>query len=179
MSDDGRYTAELDEEFVVFLIGMRINALWRVHEWLPVFLAMPRMLREIRSRDRAGLLESRTTVSWRGVTVIQYWEGFESLRAYAQDPEGEHHPAWVEYNTQVADSGGVGIWHETYRVRPGDHETVYNNMPRQGLAAAGITRAADGNLTSAAGRLGRTDGQDAPITPSGETAKAGEAGEDP
>ena len=37
-----RVTAELPGEFVVFLIGMRINKPLRVHQWLPVMAAMPR-----------------------------------------------------------------------------------------------------------------------------------------
>jgi hypothetical protein len=41
----GRYTAEMPDDFVVFLIGMRLNRPWKVHKWFPVFLAMPRMLR--------------------------------------------------------------------------------------------------------------------------------------
>ena len=28
----GRMTADLDGDFVVFLIGMRINKLWKVHK---------------------------------------------------------------------------------------------------------------------------------------------------
>ncbi len=35
-----RMTAEMKGEFVVFLIGMRINKPWKLHKWLPVFLAM-------------------------------------------------------------------------------------------------------------------------------------------
>jgi hypothetical protein len=27
--------AEMDGEFVVFLIGMRINKPWKLHKWLP------------------------------------------------------------------------------------------------------------------------------------------------
>jgi hypothetical protein len=34
-------TARLDGEFVVFLIGMRINRYWKLHKWLPVATAMP------------------------------------------------------------------------------------------------------------------------------------------
>lgn len=41
-----RLTAEIEGEFVIFLIGMRINKIWKVHKWLPVFLAMPRMIKE-------------------------------------------------------------------------------------------------------------------------------------
>ena len=49
---DKRVTAEIEGDFVVFLIGMRINKLWKVRKWLPVFVAMPRMLRELEARPR-------------------------------------------------------------------------------------------------------------------------------
>ena len=39
--------ATLDGEFVVFLIGMRINNPLLVHRWAPVAAAMPRMLKEL------------------------------------------------------------------------------------------------------------------------------------
>ncbi|KEF41881.1 MAG: hypothetical protein ER33_09045 [Cyanobium sp. CACIAM 14] len=50
-------TAEIEGDFVVFLIGMRINKIWKVHRWLPVFQAMPRMIRELQAdldKLRAG-----------------------------------------------------------------------------------------------------------------------------
>ncbi|CDQ37954.1 hypothetical protein BN990_00220 [Virgibacillus salexigens] len=43
----GRYTAANDEDIVVFLIGMRINHQLAVHKWLPVFMAMPGMIKEL------------------------------------------------------------------------------------------------------------------------------------
>ena len=42
-----RVTAEIDGDFVVFLIGMRINRLWKPHKWFPVLMAMPKMLKEL------------------------------------------------------------------------------------------------------------------------------------
>jgi hypothetical protein len=51
-----RMTVELEGDFVVFLIGMRINKPWKVHKWLPTFLAMPRMLKELKNRPESGLL---------------------------------------------------------------------------------------------------------------------------
>jgi hypothetical protein len=36
----GRHTAQIEGPFVVFIIGMRINRLWAVHQWLPVARAM-------------------------------------------------------------------------------------------------------------------------------------------
>ena len=32
---DQRMTAEMDGEFVVFLIGLRISKPWKIHKWLP------------------------------------------------------------------------------------------------------------------------------------------------
>jgi hypothetical protein len=51
-----RMTVEVEGDFVVLLIGMRINKPWKVHKWLPVFLAMPRMLKELKNRPESGLL---------------------------------------------------------------------------------------------------------------------------
>ncbi|HEX8896470.1 MAG TPA: DUF4188 domain-containing protein, partial [Terriglobales bacterium] len=52
----GRYTARIDEPFVVFLIGMRINQLWAVHKWMPVAAAMPPMQVTLRKNPAEGLL---------------------------------------------------------------------------------------------------------------------------
>jgi hypothetical protein len=43
----GRFAARFDGDFVVFLIGMRVNQPLKVHRWLPVVRAMPRMIREL------------------------------------------------------------------------------------------------------------------------------------
>ena len=42
-----RMTARMDGDFVVFLIGMRINKPLAVHKYLPVLNAMPKMLTEL------------------------------------------------------------------------------------------------------------------------------------
>jgi hypothetical protein len=73
-----KMTAELDGEFVVFLIGMRINKPWKIHKWLPVFLAMPRMLKELAAHPEAGFLGH---IMSPGV-IVQYWRSLapRSLR---------------------------------------------------------------------------------------------------
>ena len=53
-----RMCARIDGDFVVFLIGFRINKPWKLHKWLPVFLAMPRMLKELEGRPDSGFLGS-------------------------------------------------------------------------------------------------------------------------
>jgi hypothetical protein len=176
MSDDGfdsdapieqRVAAERDDSFVVFHIGLRINAFWKLHRWLPILLVAPRMVRELLSDPESGLLESRTVVGpgIRNVGFVQYWDSFEALREYARDSDRLHFGAWQEYYEDGTHAdAAVGIWHETYVVRPDEYETVYNNMPPHGLAdsdGTDIVPASEQRRT-AAGRLGQTDGSDAP-----------------
>ena len=171
--DPRRVTADPEESFVVFLIGMRVNRLWKLHRWLPVAAAMPRMLRQLADDPESGLLGTRTTVGWRTITVIQYWDSVESLTEYARDPASEHLPAWVGYNREVGGSGDVGIWHETYRVDPSDTESVYRNVPAFGLGAAAGTREATGESASAARRLGESDEDGLPVSPDGDLRREG------
>ena len=149
-----RLTADAPSEFVVFLIGMRINRLWKVHKWLPVARAMRRMLGELEAHPEAGFL---SVEFWFGnpTLMVQYWRSFEQLEAYAKDRGQSHLPAWSAFNRAIASNGDVGIWHETYRVRRGDYECVYNNMPLFGLAKATQAVPASGRLESASGRLAK------------------------
>jgi hypothetical protein len=145
-----RMTAEIDGDFVVFLIGMRINRPWKLHKWLPVFLAMPRMLKELAAHPESGCL---ATQSGLGV-IVQYWRSFDHLEAYARAHDQEHWPAWTNFNRKIRiSSGDVGIWHETYLVRAGEFETVYGAVPRVGLAQAGRHVEAGGRRESARERL--------------------------
>ncbi len=155
-----RTTAQLDGDFVVFLIGMRINKWWKFWKWLPVATAMPRMLIELAKRPELGLLHARNVFGFPNLIVIQYWRSFEQLQAYATDHSLEHLPAWRDFNRRIASNGDVGIWHETFLVKDGAHESVYNNMPRWGLANAGANVPAEGSRKSAKGRLRLTDGSD-------------------
>jgi len=147
-----RLTADAGSEFVVFLIGMRINRLWKPHKWLPVARAMRRMLAELEADRDAGFLGVE---SWPGnpSVMVQYWRSFEDLERYATDKAREHAPAWAAFNRAVASNGDVGIWHETYRVRAGDYECVYNNMPLFGLARATRAVPAVGRREFAPGRM--------------------------
>jgi hypothetical protein len=150
-----RMTAQIEDEVVVFLIGMRINHVWKLHKWLPVARAMPRMLRELSANPDSGFLGFH---QWLGnpTIALQYWRSFDHLERYAKDAARQHRPAWAAFNRAVASSGDVGIWHETYRVRPGDFECIYNNMPLFGLARATRAVPAEGQRQSAGGRIGST-----------------------
>ena len=72
-----RMAAHIEGDFVVFLIGMRINKLWKVHKWLPVFLAMPRMVKELKARPDSGFLGAILGPR----VIVQYWRSFDELEA--------------------------------------------------------------------------------------------------
>jgi Domain of unknown function (DUF4188) len=132
-----RMTATLDtSEFVVFLIGARINRWWKVGSWLPVVRAMPRMLKELEANPELGLLGYEQAVG-RTTIMVQYWKSLSQLMDYAKARDSAHLPAWRDFNRKIGTNGDVGIWHETYIVRPGAYENIYANMPAFGLGRAG------------------------------------------
>jgi Domain of unknown function (DUF4188) len=152
---DKRVTAEIEGDFVVFLIGMRINRLWKAKKWLPVFLAMPKMVRELEHNPDSGFLGAKLSLgSPRQPMLVQYWRSFEHLETYARNRGNAHWPAWVAFNKHVGSNGDVGIWHETYLVPAGSYECVYNNMPPTGLGAATRLVPAAGRKATAASRAG-------------------------
>ncbi len=155
---NGRHAANLEGDFVVFVIGMRINRLLQPHKWLPVARAMPRMLKELSAHPEMGMLHGQTSLSGRTLMMLQYWRSFEHLHAYAHAKELEHLPAWADFNRRVGGNGSVGIFHETYLVGPGQYEAIYANMPRFGLAKAGEMVPALGRMQHAKSRLGATAG---------------------
>lgn len=133
----GRMTADIEGRFVVFLIGMRINKPWKIHKWWPVFMAMPRQLRRLSEQD-LGMLGHHLAMTATGPILVQYWRDTETLTRFARDTLQPHLAAWRSFNRKVGfKKADVGFWHETYVVEPGAFETVYGNMPRFGLAAAG------------------------------------------
>jgi hypothetical protein len=150
----GRFSAQIDGPFVVFIIGMRVNRLWAVHQWLPVASAMGPMIAELTRQPELGLLHAETYLYWRGAALVQYWRSFEHLERFARDPAASHLGAWKRFNRAVGASGSVGIWHETYVVAADQYECVYGNMPRRGLAMAGAHVPAVGARETARRRLG-------------------------
>ena len=153
----GRVAAEIEGDFVVFLIGMRINKIWRLDKWLPVFLAMPRMLKELEARGpESGFLGALSA----GFTIVQYWRSFDALEAYARDRDAAHWPAWTAFNRRMKQSrGDVGIWHETYLIGAGRYETIYNGMPPTGLAKAARSIPATAGMERARDRVGAAGGE--------------------
>ena len=150
-----RLAARMEGEFVVFLIGMRVNRWWKILKWFRTALAMPRMVKELEANPELGYLGSE---SWFGRTTImvQYWRSMEHLHEYAKSRRSAHLPAWKRFNEIIGTSGDVGVWHETYRSRAGDYEGVYVNMPSFGLSKVGTGVPAEGQYARAGTRLAAT-----------------------
>jgi hypothetical protein len=103
-----RMRAEIDGDFVVFLIGARFNG------------EGPAGLPAAGPGDHCPVLGS-----------------FDHLEAFARDQDDPHLAVWRDYWKRVGRADRSGIWHETYLVRAGEYEAVYGNMPPFGLGKAG------------------------------------------
>ncbi len=148
-----RMAAHIEGDFVVFLIGMRINKPWKVGKWLPVLKAMPAMLKELSAlpAEQTGFL-GYTNYGLGG--MVQYWRSFDHLEAYARATDNLHYPAWIAFNKRMkASRGDVGIWHETYLVKAGQYEAIYSGMPPYGLGKVAELVPATGNRGEARKRL--------------------------
>lgn len=147
-----RMYANVEGDFVVFLIGMRVNRWWKIHKWWPVAMAMPRMIKELYANPSAGFRGAQMGFG-NPTIMVQYWTSFDALAAYAKNPNQTHLPAWAAFNRRAARNGDVGIWHETFQVHAGEYESIYNNMPRFGLGRVGELLPATGRRESAVQRF--------------------------
>jgi Domain of unknown function (DUF4188) len=150
----GRFTAQTDEPFVVFIIGMRVNTFFAFRKWIATAMAMGPMIRTLYEHPEKGFLGAQTLISWRGVTTIQYWRSFEDLEKFARDKDDPHLEAWRKFNKTIGSDGSVGIFHETFLVDAGRYEALYGNMPVTGLASATKHIPAVGKRETARRRLG-------------------------
>lgn len=124
---------------VLFIVGMRINKLWAIHKWLPVTIAMPKMLKEQSKKPELGMLGiPRTFISGRIVQVQQYWRNYEALENYSKDPDAQHLRAWRAFNKATRNNSAVGIFHETYSIQKGNYETIYVNIPKPILLGSAV-----------------------------------------
>ena len=147
--------AEIEGDFAVFLIGMRLRRPWKLHRWLPLVLTKGKMLKELRNGGAEGFLGA---VPGLPVTVI-YWRSYAALEAWALAPGGSHAVSMAAFNRSHLDIGGdIGFWHETYLVRAGQYEAVYSGMPPFGLGAASRLVPVTPGLATARQRLKSTGG---------------------
>ncbi len=128
----GRHTADIEGDFVVFIIGARINKPWRTIRALRALGNLNKMVKDLLNQPEKGLLHAESA----GFVSIQYWRSFDHLERFAKDPD-PHMQQWRKYTKLAHKTGEAGIWHETFLVNAGKYEAIYNNVPARGLAKAG------------------------------------------
>lgn len=148
-----RIAAEIEGDFVVFIIGMRVNKWWKPGKWMPTAKAMGAMLKELHAKpsEETGFLGYQQLSLF---NMVQYWRSFDQLEAYARAKDAEHWPAWVEFNRKMKGAReDVGIWHETFLVQAGQYEAIYSGMPEYGLGRVTSLVPATGSKEAARQRL--------------------------
>ena len=91
--NQGRWTAEIEGDFVVFLIGARINSPLRIRRSIQDYggrKGMGHMLKYLSERPEKGLLGY--TMGY--PVIVQYWRSFDHLEAFARDQEDPHAQVW-------------------------------------------------------------------------------------
>ena len=149
-----RMAAEIDGDFVVFLIGARPNSKLRL---LQAFLdlggrrGMKHMLDHLVAHPEKGLLGYEMGLP----TIVQYWRSFDHLEAFAKNTDDPHLDVWRNYWRRVGKSGRTGdlardLPREGRRVR-GDLRQHAGARARQGRQARADLRG-DGRPRAPPGR---------------------------
>ena len=162
----GRYTANTEGDFVVFLIGMRINRPLRIRKWWPVFVAMPKMIRELEAHPEKGMLHAEFALIRSSLAYVSTgaasstWRASRAIRTT---------PICRPGRSSTAPSGPRATSASGTRPtgsRAGECEAIYGNMPAWGLAEA-FERVPVGSTVgqSAARRIGSAEADDVAVAP--------------
>lgn len=133
MIHEGRYFAQRESDFVLFILGMRIHNVWAIRKWPRIYRLIPPMFKELEQQSDLGYLGGMYKLSFRSPLIVQYWESQDHLVRYALSKDKAHLPVWRTFNQLLGKGKDIGIWHETYRIKASDHENIYVNMPFTGL----------------------------------------------
>jgi hypothetical protein len=92
-------TVEIDGDFVVFLIGARVNKLRALRSLVDLGgrRGMKHMLDYLVAHPDKGLLAYEMGLP----TIVQYWRSFEHLEAFAKDKDDPHLEVWRQYWRRV------------------------------------------------------------------------------
>ena len=131
-----RLTAEIEGDFVVFLIGARFNNKLHFARSLVDLggrRGMKHMLDYLVARPEKGLLAYEMGLP----TIVQYWRSFEHLETFAKSKDDPHSDVWRQYWRRVGRSDRTGIWHETFLVKAGSTRRSTGTCHRTGWARPG------------------------------------------
>jgi len=157
----GRYAAQRDQPFEVFLIVMPVNKIVAFGNGPPVAAAMPPMPAGLKPDPALGFVQAQFSIAWRLVGLLEDSPSFEQLDACAHARNAARLPVG-EDNRPIGGNGSAGIGRETYTAAPGRSESIYDTMPRFGLGAASQHRPRTGRLDAARSPGGRSKSAEGP-----------------
>lgn len=155
----GRYTAQIDGDFVVFMIGARAS-IRQVFKNFWVGQSFNAMVNELNADSESGFLGGESFVRMLPFEsiLVSYWRSFDALERFARDRENLHYPAWIRFYKEIGANSDYGIWHETYMIRAGEYECIYGNMPKFGLGnVRGVQHVSLKEASRARNRSGKDD----------------------
>ena len=149
-----RMMADVEDEFLIFIIELHVHKLWQFWRWYPTVQAMTKMLIELLENKEFGLLNYEYRFSFRRQFIVMYWRSYEHMHDWALNKDAAHVDGWRMLNKLMKKHPDLlGFWHESYVVQPHQYETFYHNVPPVGLGRAGNLTAITGRMSTSAARL--------------------------
>lgn len=150
--NQSRMIADIEDEFLVFVIELQVHKLWQVWRWYPTVRAMTNMLIELLEKKEYGLLNYEYRFSFRRQLIIMYWRSYEHMHDWALSKDATHVEGWRMLNQLMQTHPNLlGFWHESYVVS--QYESFYRNVPEVGLGRAGTLVPLKGGMKTGAARL--------------------------
>ncbi|NWF68636.1 MAG: DUF4188 domain-containing protein [Chloroflexi bacterium] len=156
-----KYTVQLDEARILFLVGGHANNVFAFWDWFWVARAFLNLIRYLRKHPDTGFLSGHLylRVFPFGMMLQSYWRSFDDLEHFARAKNQPHLQAWTRYMQHTMKHGHMAIWHETYHIEPGKFEAVYGNSAPYGLAKNATVVLTHGRQHNARGRMNPQDQQ--------------------
>ncbi len=152
--NEQRMTAEVEGEFLVFVVELRIHQWWRFRKWYPAVRAMTKMLVELLEKPEFGLMHYEYWFVFRRQVFLMYWRSYEHMHDWVLNKDATHIAGWKMLNRLMKDYPKVlGFWHESFIVQTNQYESFYRNVPTVGLGKAGSLMPVIGRMPTAAARL--------------------------
>ena len=149
-----RMTADIEGEFLVFVIELQIHKWWKYRKWYPAVQGMTDMLKELMEKPEYGLLHFEYWFAFRRQLFLMYWRSYEHMHDWSLNKKATHIHGWKVLNQIMKDDPDmIGFWHESYIVQPYQYESFYRNVPSVGLGKAGQLNPLQGRMTTGAARL--------------------------
>jgi len=157
--------ADLEDEFLVFIIELQIHKVWKFQKWCPAVQRMSHMLSELMENNEFQLLNFEYWFAFRRQLFLMHWRSYEHMHNWALKKTVSDIPGWKMLNQLMKNhSDIIGFWYESYVVHPNQNESFFRNVPAVDLGRAGKLMPIKGRMSTAAARLRDSRSQTGALT---------------